>query len=131
MATQYSSWELLELSIEWAMRENPDAFQVHNLPISSLEDLSMFNADDLDMSTFDATISPHLDLQNFVDRADEEEQRSKFIQSTLLEAIKSSTVQKEVMQLMDEELKTLGLTDKTDPSVNFSKKVCPIHPLLW
>jgi hypothetical protein len=126
MPTQYSSQELLELSIEWATLKNPDTFLVHNLSISSLEDMSMFNADDLDMSSFNATISPHLNLNHFVDRADEEEQGSEFIQSTLLEAFKSLAVKKEVMQLMDEELKTLGLTDKTDPSVDFSKKVSHI-----
>lgn len=123
MSVQLTSRELMELLIEWAIRKDPGAFTVYNLPAAGLEEMMMLDTKHLNTNTFDSTMSTRTDLTCFLERTDEEERRYEFLQKTLQAAFKESTVQKEVCKLLDEEIKTLGLTATTGPLVDFSKKV--------
>ncbi|KAE8454242.1 hypothetical protein EG329_005167 [Mollisiaceae sp. DMI_Dod_QoI] len=122
MPPAFNSYELKELVIEWALRNDPGEFTLYDLPKSSLEDMAMLDTNGLNANMICSTLFAGADLALTLERDERNEHRINFLRTIIGEAIKDPAVRKEVKEQLDVEIKLHNLTHAKGPDVDFAKK---------
>lgn len=123
MSLPYRPHDLKEFAIEWALQKGAAATTLHDIPQANLENMAMLNTDDLDTIRMGSVPFTGSDLTIFLQEDAREQQRYRFLRETLMGACRVPELRKRLVELMDDEIMALNLSDAMGSNVEFNRKV--------
>lgn len=117
-------YELKELVVEWILRKTPSDFALYEFPKDSFGGMAMLDTTKLELHKLGSALFPGADLSLFLENDDRGAQRFQLVKHTISTELNKPEIRTKVRELLDEEIKSLGLTELLGSDVNFNKKVC-------
>ncbi|KAF8860465.1 hypothetical protein BDZ45DRAFT_741360 [Acephala macrosclerotiorum] len=115
-------YEVKELVIEWILRKNPADFGLYEFPKDSFGGMAMLDTTKLELNELGSALFPGADLSLFLENDDRGAQRFELVKDTISTELRKPEIRTKVHELLDEEIKSLGLTGLLGSDVNFNKK---------